>query len=424
MIVVFALVLAARLRAWQRRARTSRRRSHPAQAPRGSRSARAPYRTTIRRDGAASTLTVTGGKQTIRAPLLWPFGLGAAGQIYVLEHAGALYESRLSYYQAIGGLDLTMGAHGTTPATIEQAAGRLMDAADVRECFGCHSSGGVRDGNVDPASLQPGVSCVNCHAVPPGHGMKGGGAPKPPSLKRLGAEEMSDLCGSCHRTWSQVAAMGLVGVANVRFQPYRIANSKCYDADDRRIGCTACHDPQRTIGDAPGSLRRQMRRLPRRCGRRAGGKSEAVPGREARLRHLPHAQIRAPRSALPLHRPPNPNRPPRRALPELTAPAHSPRLVSAPSVAVSSEMEMHFAHFAVKHNFLNTNHLAPVMYDCDINALHSSVKSKGAIGMDRYVTAVLAKSSDERDPRQLTPSLLFQRNCTASKHTRAAGIQR
>ena len=33
------------------------------------------------------------------------------------------------------------------------------------------------------------------------------------------------------------------GVVNVRFQPYRLANSKCYDATDSRIRCSACHDP-------------------------------------------------------------------------------------------------------------------------------------------------------------------------------------
>ncbi len=43
-------------------------------------------------------------------PLLWAFGQGVAGQTYVFEHDGALYESRVSFYNALGGLDLTMGA--------------------------------------------------------------------------------------------------------------------------------------------------------------------------------------------------------------------------------------------------------------------------------------------------------------------------
>jgi hypothetical protein len=32
-------------------------------------------------------------------------------------------------------------------------------------------------------------------------------------------------------------------VNTVRFQPHRLANSKCYDANDSRIRSTACHDP-------------------------------------------------------------------------------------------------------------------------------------------------------------------------------------
>ena len=69
-------------------------------------------------------------------------------------------------------------------------------------------------------------------------------------MKKLGAlstEETSDFCGQCHRTWAEIAAGGPLGVQNVRFQPYRLANSKCYDATDKRIACTACHDPHRPL---------------------------------------------------------------------------------------------------------------------------------------------------------------------------------
>ena len=72
-------------------------------------------------------------------------------------------------------------------------------------------------------------------------------------MRNLGAlttEEMSEFCGQCHRTWSQIASNGPRGIQNVRFQPYRLANSKCYDAADRRIRCTACHDPHRAVETA------------------------------------------------------------------------------------------------------------------------------------------------------------------------------
>lgn len=67
------------------------------------------------------------------------------------------------------------------------------------------------------------------------------------NLARIGAEEMNDVCGSCHRTWAFVAANGPRNMVNVRFQPYRVTKSKCFDAEDSRIRCTACHDPHGSV---------------------------------------------------------------------------------------------------------------------------------------------------------------------------------
>jgi hypothetical protein len=66
-------------------------------------------------------------------------------------------------------------------------------------------------------------------------------------LGKLTTEEMSDFCGQCHRTWAEIASNGPHGIQNVRFQPYRLGNSKCYDAAEIRIRCTACHDPHRAV---------------------------------------------------------------------------------------------------------------------------------------------------------------------------------
>jgi hypothetical protein len=60
-------------------------------------------------------------------------------------------------------------------------------------------------------------------------------------------EQLSDFCGQCHRTWQEIALSGKLGISNVRFQPYRLANSKCYSANDARIRCTACHNPHREL---------------------------------------------------------------------------------------------------------------------------------------------------------------------------------
>lgn len=205
------------------------------------------YRSRIVRDGERSVLTVTDGAEILSAPLIWVFGRGRAGQTYVFEHNGSLYESRVSFYSALGALDLTMGAMGSRPQSIEEAAGRKMDSVGARDCFGCHSSGGISQGRLRLESLSPGVGCQSCHGPGERHStaMRAGdaAAAKMSRLSALGAEEMSEMCGQCHRTWSEIALNGPRGVNNVRFQPYRLANSKCYDAADVRIRCTACHDP-------------------------------------------------------------------------------------------------------------------------------------------------------------------------------------
>jgi len=205
------------------------------------------YRFHIVRHGDESILTVTDGSESFTVPLLWAFGRGQAGQTYVFEYNGAMYESRVSFYNQLGALDLTMGAKNSKPESIEQAAGRRMDAIGERDCFGCHSVNGVQAGKLHLEALIPGVGCESCHGPAANHvaGVRAGdaAAAKLPHLAALSTEELSELCGHCHRTWSQIALSGPRGVNNVRFQPYRLANSKCYDAADARIRCTACHDP-------------------------------------------------------------------------------------------------------------------------------------------------------------------------------------
>jgi hypothetical protein len=205
------------------------------------------YRYHIVRQGDASLMTVTGNGQELEVPLSWAFGLGRAGQTYVFERDGVFYESRVSFYEALGGLDFTMGALGSRVTDIVDAAGRRMSAEGARDCFGCHSTGGISQGRLHLESMKPGVDCEACHGPAEKHvaAVRAGNPveARMPRLGELSAEEMSEFCGRCHRTWSQIAMHGPAGVNNVRFQPYRLANSKCYDATDQRIRCTACHDP-------------------------------------------------------------------------------------------------------------------------------------------------------------------------------------
>ena len=202
------------------------------------------YSYRIERVGDESIYTVTDGKDTIRVPIEWAFGQGAAGQTYAFRREGQWYESRVSYFSAVRGLDLTMGAQGIAPQNLREAAGRLTPPADMARCFDCHATNVNTSPHPDLSHMIAGIQCERCHGATEAH------LRTTAPMRRLGAldaEEMSDLCGECHRTWSEIAISGPRGIQNVRFQPYRLGISKCYDAEDIRIRCTACHDPHRPL---------------------------------------------------------------------------------------------------------------------------------------------------------------------------------
>jgi Cytochrome c3 len=200
---------------------------------------------TIARAGDRSLYTVKDGDASLTVPIPWAFGLGAAGQTYALEMDGKWYESRVSFYKDIERLDFTLGARELAPRDLKEAVGREMTPRDVALCFGCHSTNGVHDGEVDFHNLEPGVLCESCHGSAANHvkAIETGAKAAPmPKLGALDSAAMSELCGRCHRTWEAIASNGPRGIPNVRFQPYRLTNSKCYDAVDQRISCVACHD--------------------------------------------------------------------------------------------------------------------------------------------------------------------------------------
>ncbi|HEX4166773.1 MAG TPA: multiheme c-type cytochrome [Bryobacteraceae bacterium] len=215
------------------------------------------YSYKIVRQGDTSIYTVTDGVQTITVPLGWAFGLGRAGQTYVFEKDGTLYESRVSYYSSLGGLDLTMGAANLKPANLLEAAGRSIVHAEGLRCFGCHSTNAVQNSQLNLTNLTPGVQCERCHGSAENHlqGIRQGNTQlaRMKDLRSMSSEDTSNFCGQCHRTWAEIASSGVLGIANIRFQPYRLTNSKCYDADDARIRCTACHDPHTELNSSDSS---------------------------------------------------------------------------------------------------------------------------------------------------------------------------
>jgi hypothetical protein len=192
--------------------------------------------------------TVSDGTDSLTLPIR--YAVGVENQTFVLEHQGRLYESLVSYYTGVGGLAITMGSQRVRPHNLVEAMGRLLPDEEAVACFGCHSSGAVSQGRLQLDSLRPGLDCEHCHAGAAAHQEaleQGRAGVTPLRLSRVPAEEMSNFCGNCHRTWESVVRTRSWGQVNVRFQPYRLANSKCFVGDDRRIACTGCHDPHREL---------------------------------------------------------------------------------------------------------------------------------------------------------------------------------
>jgi hypothetical protein len=207
------------------------------------------YNWSIIRSGGRVLYRVTDGNETFETPLLYAFGQGKAGQTYIFSVNGQFYESRVSYYAKLKSLDLTVGAANAKPTSLLMAAGRVLEGNDPRNCFGCHTTGARVGTTFQLTDFENGVQCESCHGPGAAHVAK-------PSLNNIralrgmDAQETNEFCGACHRTWETVMLMGIKGVDTSRFPAYRITNSKCFSLDDRRIACTACHNPhERLVSD-------------------------------------------------------------------------------------------------------------------------------------------------------------------------------
>jgi len=212
-----------------------------------------PYQFQISAGSDGPIYSVSDAANSVHHTLAWVFGTGEVGQTYVFQREGDFYESRVSFYPALQGLDLTLGHRAPAANDLAGALGRILPGAETRLCFGCHTTASTTDGRFDATGLIPGVTCEACH----GPGAAHIDAMKQRQVKRglqailnparLGPVDSVDFCGACHRTAWDVALANTVGVANVRFQPYRLEKSRCWGEGDARLTCIACHDPHQPL---------------------------------------------------------------------------------------------------------------------------------------------------------------------------------
>jgi cytochrome c554/c'-like protein len=213
-----------------------------------------PYNYQIVREGNRSLYTISDGLNSISEPILYCFGQGKAGQTYVFQHKGVFYESRVSYYREIRGLDFTIIHPRAVPESLEAGLGRPMTVEAAQGCFVCHSTAAVSGSQLDLDHLMPGVTCEGCHGPGEKHiaAIKAGNK----NLQifnpaKLEADELSqEVCGACHVSFEKVLLMPKQGGANnLRYQPYRILNSRGHSGDSR-ISCVACHDAHDKLAES------------------------------------------------------------------------------------------------------------------------------------------------------------------------------
>jgi hypothetical protein len=249
---------------------------------------------TIERKGDQSIYTVSDGAGTLTVPIKYAFGLGDAGQTYIFERNGEYFESFVSFYKALDGLDITIGDQALRPSSLEGAAGRHIGPQEIALCFSCHTTDAIHEGGLVEQKLIPGIQCERCHGSTVNHlaGLKTGDT-KLFAMKKLTAmtaEESAQFCGQCHRTWEFVAEHGPHGVGNVRFQPYRLTNSKCFDVDDARISCTSCHNPHQSVDRTPAGYDAKCQAC-HAAGGKAGAKICTVGTKDCTGCHMPKVEL-------------------------------------------------------------------------------------------------------------------------------------
>ena len=127
------------------------------------------FKYSIEREGDTSWYRVHNDREELKSKIGWAFGLGAAGQTYLLERNGKWYEGRVSYYKDTDSLDLTVGARPEPPRSLDEALGRELSMKGAWECFNCHTTGAMIAGELKPELLTPGIQCARCHVNADAH---------------------------------------------------------------------------------------------------------------------------------------------------------------------------------------------------------------------------------------------------------------
>ena len=176
------------------------------------------YQFTFQKTPTGVMMTARRGSDEARGELRWVMGAGVQGETPLVDAKNGELESRISYFPQLRQYGITIGQEAGASDSAESALGLPQSPKALRACVGCHATA-VR-ANAEPAI--PGVQCERCHAGAVEHAKNQGKVNNPGKLSPL---DQARFCGSCHRMKAPVDDHQL---ENVRFQPLRLAISRCF----------------------------------------------------------------------------------------------------------------------------------------------------------------------------------------------------
>lgn len=218
-----------------------------------------PFHYTLTASAGGIEYAVSDGKDKLTQRLDWVMGAGDLGRTFVYERDDHWYQSMVSYYFERPQLDVTTGLSGDPNADLTAALGKVLSTEDARRCFSCHTVHATTSRGFNPQHAEVGIGCEACHGPGLAHGnaMDGaaknavhGGAAEMFNPARLSPVDSIDFCGACHRAAADVTTSTnqATSTAVVRFQPYRLEESKCWRKTfAARLTCVACHDPHEPL---------------------------------------------------------------------------------------------------------------------------------------------------------------------------------